>query len=154
MAAQKGEAARITEWPPSCGHWQNCSQTSPRTGVDKRPMPMHSKLYQFVQQHAAGHSNDYRHQRCPPSLPHKKHHQRKHNDPYPFARTKLSHRVQYARECRSKPLMEPRGNSLIRALERVRQTQYRRGSFEEKNGVYHKKAEEVYRKSIVSQLMN
>jgi hypothetical protein len=50
--------------------------------------------------------------------------------------------------------MEPRGNSLIRALERVRQTQYRRGSFEEKNGVYHKKAEEVYRKSIVSQLMN
>jgi hypothetical protein len=50
--------------------------------------------------------------------------------------------------------MEPRGNSLIRALERVRQTQYRRGSFEEKNGVYHKKAEEVYRESIASQWMD
>jgi len=50
--------------------------------------------------------------------------------------------------------MKPRGNSLISALERIRQTQYRRGSFEEKNGVYHKKAEEVYPESIASQLMN
>jgi hypothetical protein len=47
--------------------------------------------------------------------------------------------------------MKPRGNSLISALERIRQTQHRRGSFEEKNGVYHKKAEEVYRELSASQ---
>jgi hypothetical protein len=47
--------------------------------------------------------------------------------------------------------MKPRRNSLISALERIRQTQHRRGSFEEKNGVYHKKAEEVYRELSASQ---
>ena len=50
--------------------------------------------------------------------------------------------------------MKPCGDSLISALERIRQTQHRRGSFEEKNGVYYKKAEEVYRELIASQLMD
>jgi hypothetical protein len=40
--------------------------------------------------------------------------------------------------------MKPCGNSLVSALKRIRQTQYRRGTVEEKNGVYHKKAEDVY----------
>jgi hypothetical protein len=50
--------------------------------------------------------------------------------------------------------MKPGGNSLISALERVHQTHYRRGVIEEKNGVYHRKAEEVYRKLVDSQLMD
>lgn len=50
--------------------------------------------------------------------------------------------------------MKPRGNPLVSALKRICQTQYRRGEVEGKNGVYHKKAEEVYRESIASQLMD
>jgi hypothetical protein len=47
--------------------------------------------------------------------------------------------------------MKPCGNSLISALKRIRQTQHCCGTFEEKNGVYHKKADEVYRESSASQ---
>ena len=49
--------------------------------------------------------------------------------------------------------MKPCGNSLISALKRIRETQHRRGGLEEKDGVYHKKAEEVYRESVASQPM-
>jgi hypothetical protein len=46
--------------------------------------------------------------------------------------------------------MKPCGNSLIGAPKRIRQSQYRRGRLEEKNGVYHKKADEVYRELSAS----
>ena len=81
---------------------------------------MHSKLELLVQEHATRHGDDQRHERWPPSLPHEKQYQHKHNNPYRSARTELSQRVQHARECRSKPVMKPSGDSLISALKRIR----------------------------------
>ena len=50
--------------------------------------------------------------------------------------------------------MKPCGNSLISAPERIREAQCRGRALEKKEGVYHKKAEEVYRESVASQLMD
>src|SRR5262245_44558136 len=116
--------------------------------VHKRPfhkgaLPMHNDLYPLVQQHATGDGNEQCHEGWPPTLPNEKQNQQEHSDSYRVTRAELSQRVQHPRECRSKSLMKPRGNSLIGALKRIRQTQYRRGDLVVKNDVYHRKTEEV-----------
>ena len=50
--------------------------------------------------------------------------------------------------------MKPRGDALISALKGIHESQHRRWGFEEKTGVYHKKAEEVYLESVTSQTVS
>src|SRR5882724_8452371 len=82
--------------------------------VDERTMSMNKDLHPLGQQHAAGNSNDQSYKRGPPAFPRKIQHQRKHNDPNPFARTKLGECAEHAHKCRSEPLMKPCSELVIR----------------------------------------
>src|SRR6266513_1182329 len=121
--------------------------------VNERPMPMNNNLQPFVQQHAAGNSNDQGHERGPPSFPHKKQHQRKHDKTDPLPGSKIGERAQHAHKCRGQALVEPSRKLVIRSSKGISQGERRHKILGEKKCVCHKETLSVYLRKNASQLI-
>jgi hypothetical protein len=106
--------------------------------IHKGPLPLNKDLHPFVQQHAAGDSDDQRHERWPPSFPHKKQHQRKDSNTDPLSGTEVGECMQDGDECWAEALMKPRSKLVIGTTKWIGHGQWRHRILGEKKCVCHK----------------